>query len=581
MKDGKKKGREEARMETLEHFEKFREDYAHRCLFKAIGFTSKELSLPRIAVINSWSEQSPGHSHLREIADGVKAGIRMAGGMPFEINVVGLCSGLGKFVNDMKYDLPQREAVLSSIESALHVSWCDGWVGIGSCDKIIPGMVLAALRLNWPFMFIGGGQMLPAEYEGERMGFVRGQELMWRELQKLKEAPELAEAFEEKLEEVTDCCASSAGACGELTTGNSLAVLTEALGFSLPGSSTSLGVSAEKIWQAKETGEKIVELAQKGIKPLDVFTLNSLKNAIAVEMAVCGGTNSMVHLQSFAHEANIPCTLDVWDQVSRKVPALCAVAPSGPYVLYDFHKAGGVPMVMKRIEKFLDGKSITMTGKTVGENLAEVDLRDSDVIRSLENPKWPEGALAVLKGNLAPRGAVTRHTVVENKDLLKQTYTARVFDSLQDAIQGLLSEKPAPIKPGDAIICRYEGPKGGPAMTECLSMVRALKAKGVKDVAVITDGRFSGWTKGYVAIGHVCPEAQVGGALALLQDGDRIRLDVPARALNVELSDEELERRRSKWKPPVQPNATGVLAIYARLALQADQGAGWPIRPTD
>jgi dihydroxy-acid dehydratase len=272
-----------------------------------------------------------------------------------------------------------------------------------------------------------------------------------------------------------------------MTTGNSLVLLTEAMGFSLPGSSTSPGVSAEEIWQSKETGQRIVDLARKHIRPSDIFSLDALKNTIAVDMAICGGTNSLVHLQSCAHEAGIPCTLETWDEISRKVPALCSVAPSGPYVLYDFHKAGGVPVVMKRIRKFLDETCLTVTGKTVGKNLAGVKLLDSDVIRPLDHPVWPAGALAVLKGTLAPRGAVTRHTVVENKDLLKKTFTARVFDSLQKTLDGILSAKPRSIKPGDAIVCRYEGPRGGPPMTECLSIVRALKTKQIKDVAIIAD----------------------------------------------------------------------------------------------
>jgi len=268
----------------------------------------------------------------------------------------------------------------------------------------------------------------------------------------------------------------------------------------------------------------------------------------------------------------------MWDEMSRKVPALVAVAPSGPYVLYDFHKAGGVPVVMKKIENFLDQTCLTVTGKTVAENLAEVRPLDSDVIRSIENPVWPEGALAILKGNLAPRGAVTRHTVVDNKELLKKVFTARVFDSLQEVMEAVQAGR---LKPGDALVCRYQGPRGGPAMTECLAIIGALRMKGVKDVAVITDGRFSGWTKGYLAIGNVCPEAQVGGSLALLQDGDPIRVDVPNRKLEAEISEEEMKRRRSKWTPPDQSKVTGILAMYAKTALQADQGAGWPVRMSD
>jgi dihydroxy-acid dehydratase len=566
-------------IKTLRQLEQFREDYGHRCIFKAMGFTSEELSLPRIAVVNSWGEGSPGHSHLRAVADGVKAGIRMAGGMPFEINVIGPCTMLGKTIADAAhYDMPQRESILTSIESALHVGWCDGWVGIGSCDKIIPGMVLAALRLNRPFIFIGGGQMLPTDYQGERFGFVEGQEIMFRELQTLKDEPK---AFLKKLEEVTDCFAGSAGACGEMSTGNTMALLTEAMGFSLPYTSTSVGVSAEKIWQSKETGKKIVELAKKDIKPSDIITLDSIENAISVDMAVCGGTNSLIHLQSYAYEMDIPCTLDTWDEISRKVPALCAVAPSGPYILYDFHKAGGVPAVMKRIKRFLHADVLTVTGGTVERNLADVEIRDAAVIRPLDNPLWPDGAKAILKGNLAPRGAVTRHTVVENKNLLNYTFRARVFDSVEEAIEGILSDRTAPIVPGDALVVRYVGPRGGPAMPCCLSVVRALKIKQIKDIAIITDGRFSGFTKSYLAVGHICPEAQVGGPLALIQEGDRIHVDIPNRQINAELSEEEMAKRKRAWAPPKPSKIRGVIALYAKVALQADLGAGWPVALSD
>lgn len=569
------------KMEQAPNFERILRTWGHQAIFKAIGFTSKELSLPRIAVINSWSEQSPGHSHLREVADGVKAGIRMAGGMPFEINVPGLCSVPHKDPIDMLYDMPQREAVLAGAESSLQISWCDGWVGIGSCDKIIPGMILAALRLNRPFVFLGGGQMLPSDYEGSRMDYMRGQGIMRQELQKPPGEALSPEDFARKMEEISNCVACSGGACVEMTTGNTLALLAEAMGISIPGSSTSLGVAAEKIWQAKATGEAILELVRRNIRPRDIITLNSLKNAIAVDMAICGGTNSVVHLQSYAHEAGIPLTLDIWDKISRQIPSICAVAPSGPYVLYDFHKTGGVPAVMKRLTPHLDQTSLTVTGKTVGENLAEVKWVENDIIRPDNEALWPEGALAILKGNLAPRGAATRHTVVENKELLKKTYNARVFDSLESAIATVSTGNPEPVVPGDAIVCRYTGPRGGPAMTECLSLIRVLKDKQLRDVIVISEGRFSGFTQGYLAIGHVCPEARIGGPIALVKDGDRIHVDIPGRRLDVELSDDELKARRSQWTPPPQLNATGMLAIYARIALQADQGAGWPSKMED
>jgi dihydroxy-acid dehydratase len=553
-------------------------NYGHRVIFKAMGYTTEELAMPRIMIVNSWSEQSPGHIHLRAISEGVKAGIRMAGGMPFEINVIGPCSVLNAGPADMQFDLPQREAILASIESAMHVGYCHGWVGLGSCDKIVPGMLLAALRMNRPFAFIGGGQMLPCDYEGSRFGFVRGMEIMGEEMKRLNAGKITLEDYEASLEKYTDCCGSSAGACGEMTTGNSMQLLTEALGFSVPGSSTSIAVSAEKIWQAKETGKLIVELARKQIKPTDIFTVNSLKNAMAVEMAICGGTNSLVHLQSCVHEAGLNCTLDDWDEMSRKVPALVAVAPSGPYVLFDMHKAGGVPVVMKKIQQFLDPTCLTVTGKTVGENLASVEDFESDVIRSLNNPVWSEGALAVLKGNLAPRGAVCRHTVVDDKSLLDTTFTARVFDSMKEVTEWLASGK---LKSKDIVVFRNQGPRGGPAMTECLGLVHGLRSTGLKDVAIITDGRFSGWTKGYLAIGNVCPESFVGGPLAFVEDGDTIRVDIPHRKLDLQVSEDEMVNRRAKWAPPDQSHITGTLLIYAKMALQADEGGGWPVRVSD
>ena len=568
-------------MESTQNTEKILRSYGHQAIYKAIGFTAKELSLPRIAVINSWSEQSPGHSHLQAVAQAVKDGVRLAGGMPFEINVPGLCSVPHKDPADMLYDMPQREAVLAGVESSLNISWCDGWVGIASCDKIIPGMILGALRLNRPFIFLGGGQMLPSDYQGSRMDYMRGQGMIREELKKPLNTEAARREFDLKMQEITDCVACSGGACVELTTGNTLAVLAEAMGISLPDTATSLGVSAEKIWQAKQTGEMIVELARRQIKPRDIITLNSLRNAIAVEMAICGGTNSVVHLQAYAHEAGIPLSLDDWDELSRKVPAVCAVRPSGPYVLYDYHLAGGTPAVMKEISQHLDLSCLTATGKSVGENLAGVEYSPSEVIKPLESPLWHEGALAILKGNLAPRGAVCRHTVVEDKSLLDRSYRARVFDTLKGAIDALNPDRPDSVKAGEAIVCRYQGPRGGPAMTECLSIVRSLNAMGVKDIIVITEGRFSGFTQGYLAIGSVCPEAQVGGPIALVKDGDIIKVDIPHRRLDLQISDEEMARRKEAWHAPQQSGVRGLLAIYARIALQADKGAGWPISTED
>ncbi|MEJ2247546.1 MAG: dihydroxy-acid dehydratase [Acidobacteriota bacterium] len=552
--------------------------FGHQVIFKSMGFTGEELSLPRIAVVNSWSEQSPGHSHLRTISEGVKAGIRMAGGMPFEINTIGPCSVLNGGAEDLLYDMPQREAILASIESALHVGFCHGWVGIGSCDKIVPGMLLAALRLNRPFIFLGGGQMLPCEFEGERFGYVKGFENIARQHTRMRAGSLSRKEYACEMETVTSCCGTSAGACGEMTTGNPMQLLTEALGFSIPRSSTSVAVSAEKIWQAKETGKRIVDLSIRKIRPSEIFTLNSLKNVMAVDMAICGGTNSIIHFQSCAHEAGLNCSIDLWDEASNRVPALLAVAPSGPHVIYDFHREGGVPVIMKIIENILDTSCLTVTGKSLADNLANVRPKYSDVIRSLENPVWEQGALAILKGNLAPRGGVCRHTVVENRALLTKTYKARVFDTHRDVWDAI---QKSVFQDGDVIIYRYQGPRGGPAMTECLPLINAMKAKGIRDIPVISDGRFSGWTKGYLAIGNVCPEAQIGGPLALVREGDKIRVDIPGRSLDLLVSEAEMARRKQKWTAPDQSGITGTLLQYAASALQADQGAGWPVRWKD
>jgi dihydroxy-acid dehydratase len=380
------------------------------------------------------------------------------------------------------------------------------------------------------------------------------------------------------MDQVSSCVGCSAGACGELTTGNTMAVLTEGLGLSLPGSSTSPGVSAEKIWHAKATGEMIVELARRNIRPRDILTLSAMKNAIALDMAVAGGTNAVVHMQAYAHEAGIPLTLDMWDEISRKVPRHRQCGPSGPHLLNDFHKVGGAPAVMKRIRQYLDESCLTVTGKTVKENLYQVKTVKSDVIRELDNPIWPEGAIAILKGNLAPIGAAVRHTVITDKSLLKRTYTARVFNSEQEAKDGIVAGK---VGPGDAVVARYCGPRGGPAMTECLGVVNTLKNVGAKEVIVVSDGRFSGWTKGYLAIGYICPESQTGAPLALVAEGDQIELDIPARKITLLVSDEELQKRRAKWQPKDNSNAKGMLAMYAKLALQTDRGAGWPINMQD
>jgi dihydroxy-acid dehydratase len=547
-------------------------DYWHKVFLKAMGFCDKEISGTRIAVVNSWSEQSPGHVHLRDLADAVKAGVRLAGGMPFELNVLGPCSPLAENWHDVAYyDLPQREVIANSIETAIKVGYCDGWVGLCTCDKIVPAMLIAAMRLNKPCLLVTGGPMLPGNYNKEWLAVGKGAGIIYQEFC-------AGTLTENKLEEVTCCAGNACGSCAELTTGNSMQIISEALGLTLPGTSMIPGAFARKKVAAKEAGMQIVKLAEDGIKPSQIVTEASMRNAIAVDMAVAGGTNSIIHIQALAYEAELDITLDTWDEYSKKVPAICPIAPSGPYSLVDFFEAGGVQAVMNEIRDVLDLECLTVSGKTVRENIHEYKSKNPEVIRPVNSPLYREGSIAILRGNLAPRGAVIRHTVVRDKNLLNRDYSAKVFDSFEDALDAIYSGKGKSIEPGDAIISRYEGPKGGPAMAEVLVLVQALSAMGKREVAVITDGRFSGLTTEFPAIGHVCPEAQLGGTLAIVRDGDIIRLDVSKRILELRVSDSEIESRIKAWSPPPPKHTGGVLTIYAKLALQADNGACWETR---
>jgi dihydroxy-acid dehydratase len=564
--------RMEEPMAKREVRDKLFRDYWHSVFLKAMGFCNKEITSPRIAVVNSWSEQSPGHIHLRDLADAVKAGIRLAGAMPFEMNVLGPCSGMAGTWHDLAYyDLPQREVILNSIETGIKVGWCDGWVGLCTCDKIVPAMLMAAIRLDKPCLIVTGGPMLPGNYKGEWLAVGKGFAVAY---------PKYHDGTlkEEELDKITYAAGGACGSCAEMTTGNSMQIMAESLGLALPGTSMVPAAMSRRKIVAKEAGMQIVKLAQEKITPSQIITEKSMKNAIAVDMAVAGGTNSIIHLQALAWEGKLNITLDTWAEYSRKVPTICPIAPTGPHSLIEFHEAGGVPAVMNEIKDFLSLDCLTVSGKTVKENIKDCRSSNPEVIRSINRPLYEEGSIAILKGNLAPRGAVIRHTVVKNKKLLKKDYTAKVFDYYEEALDAVYSGEPKTINAGDAIVCRYEGPQGGPAMAEILTVVQALITMGKEDVAVITDGRFSGLTTDFPAIGHVCPEAHVGGPLAIVQDGDIIKLDVPERRLDLKLDDNEIKRRLKKWTPSHTKDVEGVLAIYSKLALQADNGACWETR---
>ena len=466
-------------MKSKTNRDKMFRDYWHRVFFKAMGFCNKEIESKRIAVVNSWSEQSPGHVHLRGLADAVKAGVRLGGAMPFEINVLGPCSGLAETWTDLAYyDLPQREIILNSIETAIKVGACEGWVGLCTCDKIVPAMIMAAIRINKPCIIVTGGPMLPGYYKNDWVAVGKGASIIYDKA--------LSNSLDfNSLDEVTYAAGNACGSCAELTTGNSMQIITEALGLALPGSSMIPGAIALKTISAKEAGLQIMNLVEKDLKPKDIVTEASMKNAMAVEMAVAGGTNSIVHMQAIAYEGNFDITMDTWSEVSRKIPTLCSIAPSGPHSLIDFYEAGGVPALMNEIKDFLNIDSLTVSGKNTGENISNYMKPNDEVIRSVENPIYHEGSIAILKGNLAPRGAVIRHTIVKDKALLKKSYNAKVFNSFEDALDSIYTGKEKKVETGDIVVCRYEGPRGGPAMAEILIVVQALSAMQMKGVGGI------------------------------------------------------------------------------------------------
>jgi dihydroxy-acid dehydratase len=559
---------------ALNEFNKTTLEFHHHVLYKAMGFTSDELKLPRIAVVNSGGDGSPGHVHLRETAEAVKAGIRTAGGMPFEVDVIGPCGSLGIDTDDIAhYDLPQRELICGSIEAALNASYCDGWIGLASCDKIVPAMLLAAIRLNRPCIIVPGGSALPGNYQGEWVTVGKGYNIFFEKY------PVGTTIDEDDFDEMTSACGACPGTCSELTTGSSMQVLSEALGMSLPYSSTTVSVMNEHKRLAKEAGKHIINLISKNIRPSDIITNQSLRNAIKVAMAVCASTNTIIHFQALAYEGKYDLSFNTWEKISDEIPVICPVSPSGPYSTCDLHFAGGIPAVMKEISHALDKNCITVTGKTIEENIAKASVKNRDVILPITKPLFSQGSIKVLKGNIA-EGAIVRHTVITNKNMMDYHFNAKVFNSNKEAIAAILTGIPKKIEPGDAIIIRYEGPRGGPAMTENYFLVKAMKKVGLKDIAVITDGRFSGFTHGLVAVGNIYPEAYLGGPLALIEDGDKIHVDIPNGTLNVEIDNAELLRRKENWKAPIKKYTPGVLTVYRQLALQANDGGGWPLKDT-
>jgi len=536
----------------------------HRSLLKATGVTDAEMDKPFIAVVNSWNEIIPGHIHLDKLAEAVKAGIRNAGGVPFEFNTIGVCDGIAMGHEGMKYSLPSRELIEDSIELMVQAHQFDGMVLISACDKIIPGHLMAAGRLDIPAIVVTGGPMLP--------GFV-GDE--YRDLISVFEgvgAYQAGAMSEPELRMIENISCSGAGSCAGLFTANTMSCLTEALGLSLPGCGTAHAVDARKTRLAKESGERVVTMVAEGLTPRQIVTQKSIENAVKVDMAIGGSSNTTLHLPAIAHEFGLDLPLELFDELSRTTPHLVALRPGGTNFMIDFDRAGGVHAIMQHLAPMLALDTKTVTGKTVGENLEDFVIENPQtsrkIISTLENPIHPDGGIAILKGTLAPEGAVVKQSAVDPK-MLVHTGPARVFESEEDAMNGIMGKT---IRAGDVVVIRYEGPKGGPGMREMLSPTSAIAGMGLIDsVALITDGRFSGGTRG-PCIGHVCPEAVEGGPILLVREGDEIEIDIPKRILNLNVPKEELEKRRTSLIQTPKSVEIGYLARYQKSVGPASKG---------
>lgn len=535
-----------------------------RSLFKAMGYIDEELEQPLVGVVNSFNEIIPGHIHLNTIAKAVKEGIRMGGGTPIEFPAIGVCDGIAMGHSGMKYSLASRELIADSIEVMATAHALDALVLIPNCDKIIPGMLMAAARLNIPAVVVSGGPMLTGKMVGEKD-------------RDLNTAFEAVGAFnagkidENELKAFEDSVCPGCGSCSGMFTANSMNCLTEVLGMGLPGNGTIPAVFAERVRLAKKAGLKVMELYQKDIKPKDILTDANFRNALTCDMAMGGSTNSILHLPAIANEAGVIIDLQEVNEISAKTPHLCKLAPSGHHHIEDLYYAGGIQAMMKTLAdgKLLDLGIMTVTGKTVADNLQGVTVKNSDVIHPLDNPYSKTGGLAILFGNLAPDGCVVKQAAVA-PEMLTHQGPARVFNSEEDATAAIRGGK---IQKGDIIVIRYEGPKGGPGMREMLFPTSAIAGMGLdKDVALITDGRFSGATRG-ASIGHISPEAAAGGVIGLVEEGDSISIDIPGRAIKLNVSDDVLAKRKAAWVPLEPKIKTGYLARYGKMVTSASTGA--------
>lgn len=535
----------------------------HRALFNALGFTKEEMEQPLIGIVSSYNEIVPGHMNIDKIVEAVKTGVSMAGGTPIVFPAIAVCDGIAMGHQGMKYSLVTRDLIADSTEAMAMAHAFDALVMVPNCDKNVPGLLMAAARLNIPTIFVSGGPMLAGHIDGCKTSFSSISEAVG--------AFNGGKITKEKLDEYEEKTCPTCGSCSGMYTANSMNCLTEVLGMGLPGNGTIPAVYSARLRLAKHAGMQIMELLKKNIRPRDIMTADAFKNALTMDMALGCSTNSMLHLPAIAHEAGIELNVDMANAISEKTPNLCHLAPAGRHYVEELNEAGGIPAVMKEIDKLglLKTDLITCTGKTVAENIANAVNKNPEIIRPIENPYSKTGGIAVLRGNLAPDSCVVKRSAVA-PEMLKHSGPARVFDCEEDAMEAINSGK---IKEGDVVIIRYEGPKGGPGMREMLNPTSAIVGRGLgSTVALITDGRFSGATRG-AAIGHVSPEAAVGGNIALIEEGDIIDIDINANTINFRVSDEELAKRRAAWKPRQSKITTGYLARYASLVTSGNRGA--------
>lgn len=537
---------------------------AHRSLFYAMGYTEDELSRPLIGVCCAQNEIIPGHRHLDQIAEAVKYGILENGGTPIEFPAIGICDGIAMGHDGMKYPLPSRELIADSTESVTNGHAFDALVLIPNCDKIVPGMLMAAARLNIPAVVVSGGAMSPGRYKGKDISVSTVFEAAGQFEAKKITAQELCD--------IEHAACPNCGSCSGLFTANTMNILTEVLGMGLPGNGTIPSANqGKRITLAKNAGKQVMQMLKDNIRPLDILTQEAFDNAITVDMAIGGSTNTTLHLPAIAHEAGIDLPLSSFDVISKKTPYLTKLSPSGSHHIVDLNEAGGIPAVMNELSKLnlINTNCMTVTGKTVGENISSNKITDTNIIHTVEAPYGKTGGIAILKGNIAPDCGVVKESAV-SPEMLKHSGPAKVFDSEDEAINAIMGKE---IVAGDVVVIRYEGPKGGPGMREMLNPTSVLAGMGLDtSVALLTDGRFSGATRG-ACIGHISPEAREGGNIAFIENGDIINIDIPNRKLDVALSDEELAKRKAAWVRPEPKVKTGYLARYASLVSSAAQGA--------